>query len=79
MQSQPTLPEPGIGLVMLRKKSNFYGEFVITHNWNNSVPIYCKLLVAGAVNGGTRPSFYIKELTQTYAGCALGNTYAKIK
>lgn len=52
---------------------------MITHNWNNSVPIYCKLLVAGAVNGGTRPSFYIKELTQTYAGCALGNTYAKNK
>ena len=61
----------------VEKKSNFYGEFVITHNWNNDVPIYCKLLVAGGCS--TTPSFYIKEVMQTYYGCGAGVTYAKNK
>lgn len=59
------------------KKSNFYGEFVLTHNWNNNVPIYCKLLVAGGCT--TTPSFYIKEVMQTYHGCGAGVAYEKNK
>lgn len=58
----------------VEKNSNFYGEFLITHNWNNNVPIYCKLLVGGSANSQLHPSFYVKEMMQTFNGCGSGYT-----
>lgn len=76
-----TITEAGVWyrLGYVEKNSNFYGEFVITHNWNNNVPIYCKLLVAGAVMGQSHPSFYVKELMQTFIGCGSSSPDAKNK
>ena len=62
----------------VEKNSNFYGEFLITHNWNNNVPAFVKLLVAGGCVD--TPSFYKKEVVQTHYGCGTGNaTYIKGK
>lgn len=61
----------------IKKNSNFYGEFLITHNWGNSAPIYTKLLVAGGCNSNL--SFYAKEVIQTFNGCGSSSPNTKNK